>query len=120
MNNNLLILQQEAINENTSPERLDELADISELAHLVAENVNSSPETLTKLAENSNEDILKALVSNPSTPTEILIKLGDKFPQELVNNPIVDLWLLEDDNPLYCYNQLTAKLARNPNTPINL
>ena len=81
MNENLFILQQEAINENTSPGRLEELADISELAHLVAQNVNCSSETLTKLTENASDNILKAIASNPSTPTEILIKLGDKFPQ---------------------------------------
>ncbi|MDJ0581251.1 hypothetical protein [Crocosphaera sp.] len=89
MNNNLLNLQQEAINENTSPKRLEELANIPEVAHLVAQNVNSSPKTLTQLAENSSENILKALVVHPSTATKILIKLGDKFPEELVKNPIV-------------------------------
>ncbi|MDJ0581252.1 hypothetical protein [Crocosphaera sp.] len=111
MNNDLLTLQQETIDENTSLKRLEELADISELAHLVAQNVNCSPETLTQLAENANENILKTLVSNPSTPTEILIKLGVKLPQELVKNSIIDLWLLEDDNPLYSYNQCSVAVS---------
>ena len=106
MNKNLSPLEQEAINEDTSPQRLEELANIPEVAHLVAANVNSSPQTLTKLAKYDNYDIIKALVTNPSTPTGILVNIGGIFPQELANNPIIDFWLLEDSNPLFYNNKL--------------
>ncbi|MDJ0581254.1 HEAT repeat domain-containing protein [Crocosphaera sp.] len=122
MNEKYLALEQEeeALNENTHPERLDELADVPHLAALVAENVNTSPETFTKLAINKNEDILKAIVRNPSTPTEILIELGSLYPQQLVKNPIVDLWLLEDNNPFLYENTFKKKLACNRTTPVKL
>ena len=120
MNKNLSLLEQEAINEDTSPERLEELANIAEVAHLVAENVNSYPETLIKLARYDNYNILKGIVSNPSTPTGILIHFGGQLPQELANNPIIDFWLLEEDNPLFYNIRLLEKLAENPNTPLDL
>ena len=101
MKNTLLALEQEAQNEDTSPERLAELAQMSDiLAYLVAQNVNTSPETLTRLGTSNNQEIVKGVVSNPNTPTKVLIKLGSSFPKELANNPILDLWLLEDHHPL--------------------
>jgi hypothetical protein len=80
MNENFSKLQQEAVNENTSPERLEELGNIPELAPLVARNINTSSETLKKLAKCEQDNILEAIVSNPNTPKEILIKLGLIYP----------------------------------------
>ncbi|MGB5769551.1 MAG: hypothetical protein WBM32_06730, partial [Crocosphaera sp.] len=92
-----LNLEQEAINENTSPERLGELAQTNDtLAYLVAKNPNTNPETLTKLAKSENSDILKAVIKNPNISDEAILKLGIQFPQEFNENPILDLYLLED------------------------
>jgi hypothetical protein len=121
MNQNPLTLEQEAQSENTSPERLAELAEMNDhLAYLVAENVNTSPETLRQLTKSNNQEILKAIVRNPNTPTEILISFGSAFPEELGKNPILDLWLFEDIHPLLSYRQFHRKLATNPKTPEQL
>ena len=75
MNKLSLTLQKEAINNNTSPEKLAELVNINDsLACLVAPNANSSPETLTQLAKSEKLEICKILVSNPNTPTKTLIE----------------------------------------------
>ena len=121
----MLTLEQEAINENTSPERLEELAGIPELAHLVAGNVNTPIDTLIKLSQSDHrENVLKALARNPSVPGEILLDLGVGFPEELAKNPIVNLWLLEDHTPLLTVSPGTLfnllDIAKNLKTPQDL
>ncbi len=129
MNETSLNLEQEASNENTSPERLAELAKMNDsFACLVAQNINTYPETLTQLAESENIEIRKTIVRNPNTPTETLIELGVEFSEELAENPIIDLWLLEDNcflfsqkNELKEYDECNlAEIASNLKTPINL
>jgi hypothetical protein len=74
MNENLSILQEEAMNENTSPERFKQLANFSDI------------------------NIRKAVTQNPNTPIDVLWKLGEDFPSELLENPILDLLFLENHN----------------------
>ncbi|MGK7943112.1 MAG: HEAT repeat domain-containing protein [Microcystaceae cyanobacterium] len=121
-----LALEQEAQNEDTSPERLAELAQMSDsLAYLVAQNVNTSPETLRQLKVSKNQEIIRSIVRNPNTPTELLIELGSDFPDELGKNPILDLWLLEEHHPLLSNSSRKIesqlkRLASNRNTPVSL
>lgn len=83
--------------QNTPPEQLQQLANHSpELAQLVAQNPAAPSELLAELAQ-SNDTITRARVTaNPNTPTEILLKLGSDFPQQLLENPMWDLLLLEN------------------------
>ena len=56
----------------------------------------TSPSKLQELASHPLSSVRRAVVSNPNTPTEVLFELGEEFPQELLNNPIIDLLCLED------------------------
>ena len=92
-----LSLEEEAESETTSQERLKELATLNDdLAQIVASNVATPPELLKELAKHESKVVRKAVTSNPNTPTETLLKLGERFPQELLDNPILELLVLED------------------------
>lgn len=76
-------LYQEAASENTSQQRLQELAKIStELARVIARNVNAAPELLSELSISTDEETRLGVVSNPNTPTNNLWKLGEEFPDK--------------------------------------
>lgn len=90
-------LVQEATDENTSIERLQELACRHKLARLIASN-SSSPELLAELASSSDTITRQNVTANPNTTTEVLLQLGQEFPGELYNNPIFSLLLLENPN----------------------
>jgi hypothetical protein len=92
-------LQQEAANELTSSDRLTELAKVSiELARLVALNPNTPPELLRELANSSDAITRSHVAANPNTPTEVLLELGGEFPLQLLDNPVFSLLLLENPN----------------------
>lgn len=94
-------LQQEALNETTSCDRLRELANQSpELAKLVANNESADSELLRELGSHFDPVVRKHLVMNPNTPPEVLLKLVGEFPRQLFNNPAIDLLLIETPNLL--------------------
>ncbi|MEW6491456.1 MAG: HEAT repeat domain-containing protein [Cyanobacteriota bacterium] len=93
----MLHLELEAVNENTSSDRLYELAQIStELAQLVAKNLCATPELLRELGNNSDATTRQHVAANPNTPTEMLLKLGNEFPKQVVSNPVLPLLFLEN------------------------
>lgn len=93
--------KQEAVNENTSQERLRELAGVStELARIVAKNPNADPDLLRELGSSSDESTRKGVTANPNTPSDVLLKLGAQFPGQLLDNPVFSLLLLENPNLL--------------------
>ncbi len=55
-------------------------------------------ELLRELASCGDKTICKAVVSNPNTPTDVLLALGAKFPGQLLENPLFSLLLLENPN----------------------
>jgi hypothetical protein len=113
-------LQLEAVNEKTSSDRLYELAQISTpLAQLVAQNSCTAPELLRELGNSSDVTTHQHVAANPNTPTEVLLKLGSKFPQQLLDNPIFSLLLLENPNlvnemPISTLISLLKRLSTNP------
>jgi hypothetical protein len=89
----------EAMDENTLEERLQKLASYTvELARLVASNTIAPPELLEKLSRRRDIVIRQNVASNPNTSTEVLFKLGKKFPEQFLKNPIFPLLLLENPN----------------------
>ena len=102
--NNNFALKQEAELENTSGDRLKELAAINDcLAQIVASNIAAPPELSKELVSHQSKAVRKAVVSNPNTSLETLFKLGAQyFPRELFNNPIFQLSYLE--NPGFVKN----------------
>jgi hypothetical protein len=65
---------------------------------LTAENPNMEPELLRQLADSDDIAIREAVAANPNTPTEVLLKLAEAFPQQFLNNPVLSLLLLENPN----------------------
>jgi CHAT domain-containing protein/uncharacterized protein HemY len=96
-----LSLEQEAVHESTSCDRLKELAKIStELAQLVAKNPIAPSELLQELSESNDAITRQNVAANPNTPTEVLLNLGSEFPEQLLNNPLFSLLWLENPNLL--------------------
>ena len=88
----------EAQQASTSAKRLEVLSQKSIMAkRLVAKNPSAPAELLQKLANDSDIEVRKAITSNPNTPRELLLQFGKAFPDELLNNPIFDLLLLENN-----------------------
>ncbi|HEY9627818.1 MAG TPA: hypothetical protein V6C84_10990 [Coleofasciculaceae cyanobacterium] len=63
-----------------------------------ARNPETATEQLRKLAGVRDRVTQLGVVCNPNTPSEVLLKLGEKFPKELLENFVFSLMLLEDVN----------------------
>ncbi len=105
-------LEAEAKSENTSGDRLWELARKDDnLGLTVAQNIATPEKLLQELSKSSNSAIRKAVCANPNTAIDTLWKLAWEFPQQLLENPICELLILEnpnfiDDIPTNVFKQL--------------
>lgn len=80
----------------TSPDRFRALAqEGADLACLVAANEACPPDLLRTLAEHTVAKVRQRVVANPQTPVEVVAKLGSQFPEQLLDNPAFDTYLLE-------------------------
>jgi len=86
--------RQEASSADTTPERLNELAQDPKLARLVAANPSAPAALLLELSHSDDKAVRKACTTNANTPVEALLKLGSQFPEQLLENPTFDLLLL--------------------------
>ncbi|GAX39076.1 hypothetical protein NIES4075_00270 [Tolypothrix sp. NIES-4075] len=59
---------------------------------------STPPELLRELAESDNEAICQAVAQNSNTPTDVLLNLFAEFLLQVLNNPVLDLLLLENPN----------------------
>ncbi len=87
------ILKQEALNPNTSANRLRELSKIL------------------------SQGIRQAIAQNPNTPPDVLVILFDKFPLQVLYNPVVKLILIERPNffeEIYDNNKLVFHKYKLP------
>jgi hypothetical protein len=95
------LLKCEAANQNTSSDRLAELASLTTaLARIVAQNLSATPELLKKLGAMRDVKTRLYVTANPNTPAHVLLKLGRSFPEQLLRNPRFSLLLLEKPNLL--------------------
>ncbi len=69
-----------------------------EQQRIEAQNDNTTANRLVELAKNQDYLTRRYVTSNPNTPKQTLFNLGVLFPRELINNPIFDLFILEDIN----------------------
>lgn len=65
-----------------------------------AASQNTPSQQLRELAATGNKAICEKVAANPNTPTDILLKLGAKYPKQLLENPVFSLLLLENPNLL--------------------
>ena len=61
-----------------------------------AQDENTAPEILSQLSTSEDYLTRQYVASNLNTPVEILENLGEKFPDEIIANPIFNLLLLEN------------------------
>ena len=86
---------------DTPSVKLKELAKESiDLARLVAANTGASEELLLELARHSDEGVRRRIASNPSAPAKAAMDTGSQFPEDLLNNPSFDLYILAEPNLL--------------------
>ncbi|MGG6270803.1 hypothetical protein ACQ4M3_40300 [Leptolyngbya sp. AN03gr2] len=78
----------------------------------LAQAETTPPEVLAKLAIDNHAKIRRAVALNPSTPIESLLKLGEEFPNEIIENPVFFLLLLEDPESQF----VRISLARSTTT----
>ena len=69
-----------------------------ELTRKVASDPGTAPALLAELGGSSDRITRQNVAANPNTPTEVLLKLGAEFPEQLLENPIFSLLLLENPN----------------------
>jgi hypothetical protein len=117
---NLSTLEAEASNENTAPQRLEELARSSpELAQRVVQNPSAPPELLRELSRLKNRIVRQNITTNPNTPTDILRELAGHYPEAFLENPIVSLLFIEQPDFLQTLSSHTVfRLFRCEAVPI--
>lgn len=90
---------EEAACENTSADRLRELAQMGlDFARRVARNASADSELLQELSFHRDAIVRQGVTSNPNTPTGVLLQLGAEFPADLLDNPVFSLLILENPN----------------------
>jgi hypothetical protein len=75
----------------------------------LATNPATDPDILRKLSRSNDRAIRQAVAENPNAPIETLWELIGDFPQEVTENPILDLLIL--DNPLWLLNVPQSSLV---------
>jgi len=109
-NSEYLALLQEAESENTSGDRLKELAKLSdELAKIAATNISASAELLHALAFYQSRSVKKAVIGNSNASIETLLELGIYFPKEILNNRVFQYYAARK----YQEYDLLRKIAPN-------
>ena len=83
-----------------------------ELTRKVAFDPCTAPDVLGELGRSSDRITRQNVAANPNSPTEVLLKLGEEFPEQLLENPIFSLLLLENPNLIaeIPYNTLLSLL----------
>lgn len=62
----------------------------------LASDPATPPEQLTAMAKAGPTDVTRRVVANPSAPLSVALASGYLYPDELLRNPALSLWLLED------------------------
>ena len=122
-----------AQNPNTSLETLQELLnhtdeEVTRLAKYnleqkrkaiqQAKNENTPAAILARLASNKSKTVRQYVASNPNTALEVLEKLSNEFPEEVIANSVFDLLILENASKRHQSFFVSAiMLARVSKTP---
>lgn len=109
--------RREASDPATSPGRLAELAksDLA-LTRLVAANESAPGELLAELSEHGDRAVRRRVVRNPATPARIAARIGSEFPNDLLDNPALDLYMIENPDLLTRFGEDDAGVFSNEGT----
>ena len=67
-----------------------------EVDRAVASHPNSNSDALANLSHSSDKATRARVAANPATPPADLVRLGQQFPKEFLENPALDLLMLEN------------------------
>jgi predicted DNA-binding WGR domain protein len=104
------------------PESLMALLDKDDATNrLLAKHPRASGELLEKLSHSSDKATRKGVAGNPNTAPEILVKLGQQFPEEFLSNPALDLLLMINPGLMEEVPQaLLTRLLKHADCPASL
>lgn len=102
--------KREARDAATAPERLGELAQQGvALARLVATNEAAPGSLLRELADHADRAVRRQIARNPATPAKVAARVGSEFPNDLLDNPAFDLYLIEEPDLLDGIGETTLR-----------
>src|SRR5215469_18458286 len=85
----------EALDPQTSADRLRKLAGNSLLRLSVAANPSTPPDVLEQMSNATDLALVARVAANPNTPTPVLLSLAEQFPEAFLANPVLPLLLIE-------------------------
>lgn len=102
--------KREARDPTAAPDRLTELArQDAALARLVAANAGTPGSLLAELGDHADRAVRRRVVLNPATPAKVAAQVGCEFPNELLDNPAFDLYLMEEPDLLDGVGETTLR-----------
>jgi len=66
----------------------------------MAQDCRTEPEWLSRASRSIDPVILAAIARNPNTPKPVLFRLWAKFPEAVIENPVLTLWEFTSNGPL--------------------
>ena len=108
-----------ANNLDAASEQLETIAGVdTSVDRLLAKHPSAGFFLLENLSHSSDKATRKAVVLNPNTPKETLLRLAPQFPSDFFLNPTFDWLLLEDPNLLFSVGQGVLKnILKHPECP---
>ena len=98
----LKVLTRAARDPSTSSESLERCVGLGPTVdRLLARHPNAPAQLLEELSHSSDRATRKAVVLNPSTPKEALLRLAPQFPGDFFKNPAFDWLLVEHPNLMF-------------------
>ncbi len=92
-----------------------------EVDRAIASHPSASGELLTKLSHSNDKATRAKVAANPATPPAELVRLGQQFPKEFLENPALDLLMLENPALLEELPQaLLLRLLKSDRCPAEL
>jgi predicted DNA-binding WGR domain protein/3-methyladenine DNA glycosylase AlkC len=89
-----------------------------ETDRLIAAHTLALPETLSKLSHSSDKATRAKVAANPNAPPADYVRLGQQFPKEFIQNPLLDLLLLEQPALLQeVPSALLVQITKRPECP---
>ncbi len=110
-------LEQEAANIQTDPQRLDQLAYSPVARNIIAQNISTPPYTLRRMIQ-SYKNTRAVVAENPNISFELILELLPEYPNQIIENPAFDFYLIENPTLLEKFNSvLLWKIINNANLP---
>jgi len=66
----------------------------------MAQDCQTEPEWLSRASRSIDPVVLAAIARNPNTPKPVLFRLWAKFPEAVIENPVLTLWEFTSNGPL--------------------